>query len=133
MEDTCVNIELAMHLDDTGPKFARVTKRLRDANGNPIGTANDNSLLDTRIYEIEYSDGHRGSLAANSIAINLFVQVDQEGHRHVILNHIVDHRTDGNELCKKDGFIKSKNGRLCQKETTKGWELLLQWKDGSTT
>ena len=59
MEDTYANIELAMSRDDTGPEFAKVTKRLCDANGNPIGTVNDNPLLDTRIYEVAYSDGHR--------------------------------------------------------------------------
>ena len=133
MEDTYLNMELAMPRDDTGPEFAKVTKRLRDANGNPIGKANDNPLLDTRIYEVEYSDGHKASLAANSIAINLFSQVDQEGHRHVIFDQIIDHRTDGSELSKEDGFIKSKNGGRRRKESTKGWEILLQWKDGSTT
>ena len=82
---------------------------------------------------MEYSDGHKASLAANTIAIHLFAQVDQEGHRHVILDHIIDHRTDGSALSKEDGFLKSKNGGRRRKQTTKGWELLLQWKDGSTT
>ena len=53
-EDTYINMELVMPRDDEGPEFSRVTKRLRDANGLPIGTANDNPLLDTRIYEVEY-------------------------------------------------------------------------------
>jgi len=58
--------------DDEGPEFARVTKRLRDKNGIPIGTSNDNPLLDSRIYEVEYNDGHKASLSANSIAQNMF-------------------------------------------------------------
>ena len=47
-------MELAMPRDDEGPEFFRVTKRLRDANRLPIGTENDNPLLDTRINEVEY-------------------------------------------------------------------------------
>ena len=45
--DTYVNMEIALTRDGEGPEFARVSKRLRDANGLPIGTANDNPILDT--------------------------------------------------------------------------------------
>ena len=75
LEDTYLNMELALSRDGDGPEFAKVTKRLRDANGLPIGTANDNPLLDTRLYEVEYADGHKASLAANTIAINMLCYV----------------------------------------------------------
>ena len=133
LEDTYLNMELAIPRDSEGPEFARVTKRLRDADGLPIGTANDNPLLDTRLYEVEYGDGHKASLAANTIAINMFAQVDEEGNRHVLFDEIIDHRTDGSELQEEDAFITSNNGSRRRRETTKGWEILVQWKDGSTT
>ena len=72
MDDTYLNMEVAIPRHDEGPELARVTKRLRDKDGLPIGTANDNPILDTRIYEVEYLDGHTTSLAANTIAENLF-------------------------------------------------------------
>ncbi len=133
LEDTYINMELALPRDDEGPEFARVTKRLRDANGLPIGTSNDNPILDTRVYEVEYQDGHKASIAANAIAENMFAQVDDEGHRFVLLDSIVDHRVDGTELKGDEGFIHSANGGRRRKQTTKGWDILLQWKDGSTT
>ena len=68
LEDTYLNMELALPRDSEGPEFAKVTKRLRDANGIPIGTANDNLILDSRIYEVEYADGYKASLTANAIA-----------------------------------------------------------------
>ena len=77
LEDTYINMELAMPRDSDGPEFARVTKRLRDTDGIPIGTSNDNPILDSRLYEVGYTDGHKASLAANIIAINMFAQVDQ--------------------------------------------------------
>ena len=41
-DDTYCNMELALPGEDGAqPAFARVTKRLRDANGLPIGTAHD--------------------------------------------------------------------------------------------
>jgi hypothetical protein len=133
LDDTYLSMELALPRDDEGPEFAKVTKRLRDANGIPIGTANDNPILDTRVYEVEYMDGHKASLAANAIAENMFAQVDDEGNRFVMLESIVDHRTDGNEIKEDDAFIMSHNGGRRRKQTTRGWEILLQWKDGSST
>ena len=75
MNDTYLNMELALPRDSGGPTFAKVTKRLRDANGIPIGTANDNPLLDTRIYEVEFMDGHSAALSANAIARKLIPRV----------------------------------------------------------
>ena len=133
LHDTYLNMEVALPRDSEGPEFARVTKRMRDANGIPIGTAHDNPILDTRVYEVEYLDGHKASLAANAIAENVFAQVDDEGHRHVLLDEIADHRVDGSQVHTEDGFITSSNGGRRRKETTQGWEILIQWKDGSTT
>eukprot|EP00957_Ditylum_brightwellii_P031514 2389760-Ditylum_brightwellii.AAC.1 len=106
LEDTYINVEIALPRDGDKPEFARVTKRLQDANGIPIKTAHDNPLLDNRIYEVEYLDGHKASLAANTIAKSMFAQ--------------------------QDAFIVSKNGGKQHWETVKGWEMLLQWKDGSS-
>ena len=40
-------MKIALPRDSEGPEFGKVVKRLRDANGLPIGTANDNLILDT--------------------------------------------------------------------------------------
>ncbi len=109
--DTYLNMELAIPRGgDDGPEFAKVTKRLRDKDGLPIGTANDNPVLDTRMYEVEYPDGHKALLAANAIAENMFAQVDQEGNRHVLFEAITDHRTDGTEV-KHVGISRTKGLR----------------------
>jgi hypothetical protein len=71
-DNTYVNMELAIPRDGDGPEFAKVTRRLRDKNGLLIGKANSNPILDTRMYEVEYTDGHKASLAANAIAENMF-------------------------------------------------------------
>ena len=103
-------MEIALPRDSNGPEYAKVTKRLRDANGRPIGKAHNNPILDTRLYEVEYLDGHKASLTANTIAENLFSQVDDEGNRHVLFDAILDHRVDGSELKDEDAFIISSNG-----------------------
>ena len=50
-----------------------------------------------------------------------------------MLDSIVDHRVNREELQKDHAIIISRNGGKRRKETTKGWKILLQWKDGSTT
>ena len=80
LDDTYMNMEVGVPRDDDGPTFARVTKRLRDANRLPIGVANDNPILDTRMYEVEYPDGYKALLSANVISQNMFAQVDDEGN-----------------------------------------------------
>ena len=77
-------MELALPRDEGESTFAHVTKRLKDANGFPIGTSHENPLLDTRFYEVEYADRHKASMSANSIAMNLFAQVDAEGNCHAL-------------------------------------------------
>ena len=132
-DDTYVNMELELPRSGGEVEFARVTKRLRDKDGLPIGTAHDNPILDSRVYEVELPDGHKAALAANAIAENLFAQADGDGNRHVLFEEIVAHRTNGKELKQQEAFITTSSGTKRRKETTIGWEILAKWKDGSTT
>jgi hypothetical protein len=132
--DTYLNMGLALdRRPGVEPEFARVTKRLRDKDGNPIGKANDNPILDTRLYEVEYLDGHKAALSANAIAESLMAQVDSEGHRELLMDEIIGHRTDGNEVQEPDAFVESKNGVKRRVHTTVGWEINILWRDGTTT
>ena len=132
-DDWYLNMELAVPRGaNQNPQYAKVTKRLRDADSIPIGTANENPILDSRMYEVEYQDGTKASLAANYIAESLFAQVDQEGNRHVLLDELIDYRVNGHEVKLQDAFITTGTGMRRRRETTIGWELLAQWKDGST-
>ena len=127
-------MELALPQESAEVQFGRVVKGLRDKDGLPIGTAHDNPILDTTIYEVEFQDGRRASLAAkNAIAKNLFAQIDDEGNRHVLYDEIVDHRTNGKQVLQQEAFITNRSGTQRRRETTIGWEVLVRWKDGSTT
>ena len=110
----------------------RVIKRARGQDGNPVGTRHQNPLLDTREYTVEFSDGTTAEYAANVIAENIFSQVDSEGRQYLLLKEIVDHRKNASAVQISDGFIISKNGNRVAKPTTKGWEILVEWKDETT-
>ena len=132
-DDRYLNMQLTVPRgDNPNPQYARVTKRLRDTDGVPDRTANENPILDSCMYEVEYQDGTKVSLAANYIAENLFEQVDEEGNRHVLLDELIDYRVNGHEVKLQDAFITTGTGTRRRREITIGWELLAQWKDGST-
>jgi hypothetical protein len=110
-----------------------VKRRAKDQNGNPIGIRNDNPLLDTRQYEVELPDGSVEVYTSNILAENLYSQVDEEGRTFRLIEEIVDHRSDGNAIRKDDGFYVSRNGEKRRKPTTKGWHLLVSWRDGTSS
>ena len=45
---------------------------------------------------------------------------------------IIDYSIDGQEVKHQDAFITRRTGTKRRRETTKGWEILIEWKDGST-
>ena len=69
---------------------------------------------------------------ANVIAENMFAQVDTEGKQYLLMNEIIDHRADDSALRGTDGFVTIRNGNRVPKKTTRGWELLVMWRDGSS-
>ena len=109
-----------------------VKARKRDNDGNLIGRTNPNPILDTSLYDVEFEDGSVEAIAANQIAENIYSRIDDEGHEHVILKEIIDHRKDGTAVAADDGTIVVR-GREVPRKTTKGWFLCVEWKDGSTS
>ena len=70
-------------------------KILKESNGIPIGVANETPILDSRMYEVEYCYGYVATMASNAIYENLFTQVDKEGNIFLLIESIIDKRTDG--------------------------------------
>ena len=110
----------------------KVKCRKRSIDGNLKGTANRQPILDTRTYEVEFPDGEVAEYAANVIAENMFAQCDLDGRQHLLMDAIVDHKTDGHAVAMADKYITVK-GRKHVRQTTKGWHLCVRWKDGTTT
>ena len=135
--DTYLNKEVELTRganDNCDVQFGKVTKRLCDAEGRPIGTANENPLIDRSENSVEFKYGISESLSANIIARNLYSQIDEEGNRHILLEDIIiDHWQSNSAINKEDAFIMMKNGVKRRCETTQGWHMLCQWKDGSTS
>jgi hypothetical protein len=131
--DKYLNVKLVMSAGTNDERFGRVLKRVRGLDGEPIGRAHANPLFDTREYEIEFTDGTREKYQANIIAENMFAQVDSEGNQHLLLKEIKDHKSNHSAIPISEGTVCSVNGMTKPKHTTRGWFLLVQWRDGSVS
>ena len=111
-----------------------VKRRKRDGDtGLLVGKANDNPLLDTRVYEVELPDGTYADYHANNLIENIYNSVDNNGHNEIILEDIIDHRATDQAVPRKHGWVRSPQGLSKRVITTKGWELKILWKDGTST
>jgi hypothetical protein len=110
-----------------------VTARKRDWDGNPVGRANDNPILDTRSYIVDFNYGYQTELTANMIAESLYLQCDPDGNQYVLLEEIVDHQRLPTAIKLSDQKNVRANGKTYLKCSTVGWQLCCQWKDGSTS
>jgi hypothetical protein len=130
--DQYLNAEFVVNRDGE-PVRARVSKRARTEAGSLVGNTHTNPLFDTREYECVFDDGNVERYTANIIAENLYSQCDSEGRSFLVLQEIVDHAKDNSALSITDGFTESFNGNRVPKKTTRGWKLLCQWRDGSSS
>ena len=102
--DQYVNAEILL---PRGDKMARdqVVCLKHDANGNPIGRSNQNPILNTRLYEVEFLGGEMSELAANIISESMYVQCDLDGNEYLLLEAFIDHRKNGSALSVDDQMI----------------------------
>ena len=132
-KDTYINMEIGLPRGEDGAlEHATVKRRKLDDEGNPIGKSNANIILDSREYEVEFLNGELEVFTANTIAENLLAQVDEEGHRQLLLDEIIDHRSLKDAIPASEGTYKTKHGAVRKKRTTRGWEICVRWKDGSS-
>ena len=87
-------------------------------------------MLDTREYVVQIQDGSSETYSANLIAESIMSSVDEEGNSYVLMDEIIDHQKGADALSREDALIRTKSG-VRSKITTKGWEFLVSWKDGT--
>jgi hypothetical protein len=108
-----------------------VTARKHDRDGNPVVNVNDNPILDTRSYIVNFDDGNQTELTANMIAESLYSQCDPDGNQYVLLEEIISHRRLPAAVKLSDQKIVHADDKTHLKHSTIGWQLCCQWKDGS--
>ena len=85
------------------------------------------------VIPVKFDDGNIEILSANIIAEIVLAQVDEEGHKQMLLQEIIDHRVDTSQAIPKEkGNYTNQHGVKTKIWTTKGWQLCIEWRDGST-
>jgi hypothetical protein len=82
-------------------------------------------MLDTRTYEIEFTDDNSDGYTFNVIAENMYDQCYTEGRQYNLMEGIVDHKTDGHAVERADMYITHGSNKQVRK-TTKGWHLCVE-------
>ena len=109
-----------------------VKRRKRDGDsGLLVGKSNSNPALDTRVYEVEMPDGTYADYHANNLIENILNTVDGEGHTPLLMDEILDYRSNPEAVTKRNGWIQTSSGITKRVITTKGWDLKVQWADGT--
>ena len=66
----------------------------RDADGNFFGIRNDNPILDTHEYLVEFVDGDISKLTETFIAESMYAECDDSGNEYSIMDLIVDNHNN---------------------------------------
>jgi hypothetical protein len=64
------------------------------------------------------------------IVENMYAQCDIEGRQYNRMEGIIDHRTYGHAVATAEMYIKHGSNKKVRK-TIKGWNLCVEWKDGT--
>ena len=94
-----------------------------------IGRYDDNPILNSIAYEIEFPDGKVKEYAANILAENVLSQVDPDGHNQLLVEAIVDFKKDVATVVPiNDKYLVTRTGQRRLRKTTQGWPFLVRWK-----
>jgi hypothetical protein len=132
--DRMLQAEIEINRDTpTGPVVSKgVVKRCAiDPTGKTTGIYDQNPLLNTMVYEVEFLDGDVVEYSANAIAENMLTQIDSDGFSAPMMDGLVDFLKDeAVAVPKRSGYVVTKQGNKKKRKTTQGWKLLVKWVDG---
>ena len=82
--DLYIDAEVMLPRDGKHLEAARVIGQARDKIGKGYGYLESKSqVLNTKIYNVMFSDGTVTQYATNIIAENIYSQIDEDGHRYI--------------------------------------------------
>jgi hypothetical protein len=122
MGDNYLNAEIAVPRGGTLVK-GHITSWKRDKNGNPVGLANINPILDTHEYTFTFDNGDETVLNGNFIAEAMYVQCNPDGNQYVLLDSIIDHRQLDTAIRPPDQKVVRPDGWTYMKHSTIGWQV----------
>lgn len=117
--DTYLNMELAIDRGRAIARHAKVTKKMKDHRDNPVGTTNEKPIKDTWMYGVEFHNGNTQAMSANVISENMLANIDEEEHRHILLDCITGLHSTNITIAKSDSFVINSKDNKQNREMTK--------------
>lgn len=131
LHDKMINAEVMLQLGDQ-MTMGKVKGRSIGDHGHVMGSYNDNPILNSIVYDVEFPDGQVKEYSANVIAENMLSQVDPNGYTKRLMKDIIDYRKDPTTAVPmEDKYLITRTGQKRLRKTTQGWDLLVSWKDGT--
>ena len=99
---------------------------------NFTGRTNDNPVLDTREYWVEFDYGEVSELTENVISESMYAAYNDYGNAYLMMESIVDYRKIDKALSVSSQKMVHRGQRFMWRPTV-GWKLCVQWRDGLTS
>ena len=97
-------MQMMLLMDDGYDKSNDVDHKIQ-ADGNPVGNSNSNTLLEYRVYNVGFVCGPINKDVANIISKNMYAQVDENGREHLLMSDIIHHQSYGSATQRKEELI----------------------------
>ena len=117
MHDRLIHVDVTLQRNNQLMQ-GKVKGRSLAPNSIIIRYYNDNLVLNTLIYDVEFPDGEVREYAANIIVENLLTRVDYNGYITMALDYILDFEKDDTTYGIKDKYVYEKNGRRRLRKST---------------
>ena len=108
----------------------KVIRRKRDTDGNAVGRENDNPIIDTREYCVEFNDGEVSELTSNVISDSMDAVCDESRNEYLMMDSIVDYWKRDKSISVSSQKVVHRRRSFMQRFTV-GWNLCIQYRDGS--
>ena len=99
--------------------------------GMPFGKSNDNPILGTREYSVEFDDGEVRKLTGNVIVESMYAACDDSGKDYLMMDSIVDYQKSDKALSVASKKVVHRGWSFMQRSTV-GWQLCIQCRYGLT-
>ena len=120
-----------IHVELKQPQ-AKVLRYSCDTNSNFTATYDENPMLNSIVYNIEFPNCESRECSASIIAENMYSQVDANSHSHSLLESITDYEKNPSSINYDDMYMIAKSVQRIIRKSAKGWKLSVLWKDGTT-
>ena len=113
-------------------RYGKVKKQALNPEGQTTGSYDENTMLKSIIYKVEFEERYVKEYSTNTIADNMLSQVDYYGLTLTMMEGIIDYQKDAaTAVTKDDMYIVTNRGQKEIWKTTVGWQLLVQWQERS--